>query len=119
MKPSPITRYLFFVSFIIVASTAGYLASQYSSLPTYISSHFSGIDKDGFSNKRLLWLNILINSGIMGFVGYIVWHPKLFGLKVNFLEKSQVVAIKNRQLLLSVLLLIITLVLCADIVISI
>lgn len=119
MKPTPSTKVLFYISLSVLAIVTGYLSSQYTTIPEMIPSHFSGKSADTYAPKRLLWLNIVINLIIVLFVGYIVWNPKLFRLKENFLEQNQVKAIKNRQLLLSVLLTIVTFILGLDIFLTI
>lgn len=115
MRPYRATSILFYCSTSILALTTGYLASQYSKIPEIIATHYSGSSADGYGPKRMLWLNLIINLGILSFVGYIIWNPKLFKTMKNYLEDSQIKAIKNRQLLLSVLLFIVTLVLCGSV----
>lgn len=86
---------------------------KFPSVQETIPIHYSAEGADGFGNKIFLWLNVGVNIIILIFIGLISFYPqKMFKKDDNYLESSFETAIKNRQIFLSVVSLIITLIFC-------
>ena len=87
---------------------------KFPSVQETIPIHYSSEGADGFGSKIFLWLNVGINVIILFFIGLILFYPqKAFRNNHNYLESSIETSIKNRQIFLSVLSVIITLIFCA------
>lgn len=90
-----------------------FLAVKFPSIKEIIPIHYSSGEPDGFGSKMFLWLEVGLNAILLFFIGLIITYPqKAFGNKSDFLETSREKATKNRQIFLSVLSVIITLILC-------
>lgn len=101
-----ISVFLLFVYIII-------LSVQFSSIQQIIPIHYSGDGADGFGSKNFLWLEVVLNILLLCFLALPIFFPeKMFGKSGNHLESSAERAIKNRQVFLSVLSVIVTVIFC-------
>lgn len=106
-------KIIFGLSFFILIAYILFLGFQYQNIEQNIPTHYSGKTPDSYGDKAFLWLEVGINTFILIFIGCVILSPqKAFAKTENYLENSQEQAIKNRQILLSVLGLISTLLLC-------
>jgi len=89
------------------------LSIQFSSVQEIIPIHYSSEGADGFGSKNFLWLGAGINFMLLCLLVLpIFFREKMFRDKDNYLETSSETAIKNRQLFLSVLSVVITVIFC-------
>ena len=106
-------KFIFGHSILLLIGHSIFLAVKFPSIKEIIPIHYSGEGADGFGSKMFLWLEVGLNAILLFFIGLIITYPqKAFGNKSDFLEISREKAIKNRQIFLSVLSVIITLILC-------
>ncbi len=106
-------KLIFGISILVLSGYAIFLGIKFPSIQDTIPIHYSSEGTDGFGSKIFLWLQVGLNAILLFFIGLIIWYPqKAFGEKKDYLESSEESAIKNRQILLSVLSLIITLIFC-------
>lgn len=104
---------IFAISVMLLLVYTGVLLIQYPSVPETVPIHYSAEGADGFGNKIFLWLGVAVNALLLAFIGRIIRLPqKMFGKNNDYLESSPEKAIKNRQIFLSVVSLIITLIFC-------
>lgn len=93
-----------------------FLIIRFPSIQETITIHYSADGADGFGNKMFLWLEAGINAIILLFIGLVIFFPQKMFRKtddhLDYLENSFEEAIKNRQVFLSVLSVIITLFFC-------
>lgn len=105
--------FIFSLSILVLLSYSLFLGIKFLSVPETVPVHYSSEGPDGFGNKMFLWLEIGINTILLFFIGLIVFYPqKMFGKDDNYLEFSNEIAVKNRQIFLSVLSLTVTLLIC-------
>lgn len=92
------------------------LTIKFASIQETIPIHYSSEVADGFGNKIFLWLEVGINTIILSFIGLVIFFPQKMFRKtddqLDYLENSFEEAIKNRQIFLSVLSVIVTLIFC-------
>lgn len=106
-------KLIFGLSVLLLLAYSIFLAVKFPSIKEIIPIHYSGEGPDGFGSKMFLWLEVGLNAVLVFFIGLITVNPqKAFGKDSDFLEISREKAIKNRQLFLSVLSVIITLIFC-------
>lgn len=106
-------KLIFGTSVLLLLGYTIFLAIKFPSIEEIIPIHYSSEGADGFGSKLFLWLEVGINAIILFFIGLVIWYPqKAFGETTDYLETSRENAIKNRQIILSVLSLIIVLILC-------
>lgn len=104
---------LFWISVIILVCYSIFLGLNFTEIEDTIPIHYSGKNPDGFGSKYFLWLEVSLNSIVLFFIGLIIYHPHwLIKKNEQILESTYESAIKNRQIFLSVLALLITLILC-------
>ena len=109
MKPSKISILFIINSIIIVLISSLYLFFKFNSIPNIIPIHYSGKTADAFGSKNYVWFAPVINIIIIGGATLCIYKMKIPTSADAFLESSPEKAIKNRQLLLSVIVLISTL----------
>jgi len=108
-------KFFFGLSLLLLVSYSIFLGIKFPSIKEIIPIHYSGKDPDGFGSKIFLWLEIGLNAILLFLIGLIIFYPqKAFGKGDDYLEDSRENAIKNRQIFLSVLSLIITLIFCGS-----
>ncbi|MPS63540.1 hypothetical protein [Chryseobacterium sp.] len=106
-------KFIFGLSILLLAGYSIFLAVKFPSIKEIIPIHYSSGGADGFGSKMFLWLEVGLNTILLFFIGLIIAYPqKAFGKGSDFLETSREKAIKNRQIFLSVLSVIITLIFC-------
>ncbi len=106
-------KIIFGISVMLLLVYSGVLLIKYPSAPEIIPIHYSAEGPDGFGNKILLWLGVAFNALLLVFIGFILFFPqKMFVKKNDYLESSPEKAIKNRQIFLSVVSVIVTLIFC-------
>ncbi|WP_426274542.1 hypothetical protein ACN9MN_10285 [Chryseobacterium sp. S-02] len=106
-------KFIYSASVLLLLGYIIFLAIRFPSIKEIVPIHYSSEGADGFGSKLFLWLEVGINAILLFFIGLIIRHPqKAFGEKNDYLESSEDTAIKNRQIFLSVLTLIITLIFC-------
>ncbi len=89
------------------------LAIYYPSVQEIIPIHYSSEGPDGYGSKLFLWLTAGINAILLLLIGLPLFFPeKMFRKEGGYLETSFEGAVKNRQVLLSVISVIITLIFC-------
>ncbi len=104
---------LFLISVILFICYSLFLGFWFPKIEDTIPIHFSGSESDGFGSKWFLWLEVGINALIMVFIGILLNHPQwLLKKDEPYLESSEEGAIKNRQMVLSVISLLATLLFC-------
>ncbi|MCA6067419.1 hypothetical protein JI747_009545 [Chryseobacterium sp. RG1] len=105
-------KFIFGLSVLLLLAYSLFLGIKFSSVQEIIPIHYSGEGPDGFGSKLFLWLQVGLNSILLLLIGLIIWYPqKAFGEKNDYLEASRENAIKNRQIFLSVISLVVTLIL--------
>jgi len=106
-------QFIFFLSVLLLLAYSIFLGIRFPSIQETIPIHYSGEGPDGFGSKIFLWFQVGLNAILLFFIGLIIKYPgKAFGEKNDYLESSAETAIKNRQIFLSVLSLVVTLILC-------
>jgi len=106
-------KIIFAVSIMLLLLYVIILSVKFHSVNEIIPIHYSGTGADGFGSKNFLWLSVGINAILLCLFALPVFFPeKMFRDKGNYLEKDMGSAIKNRQIFLSVLSVIITLIFC-------
>lgn len=106
-------KFIFGTSVLLLLGYSIFLAIKFPSINETIPIHYSSEGADGFGSKMFLWLEVGINAILLFLIGLIIGYPKkAFGETADYLETSKEDAIKNRQIILSVLSLIIVLILC-------
>lgn len=106
-------KVIFSFSILLFLGYLIFLAVKFSSINETIPIHYSSEGADGFGSKIFLWFEAAINAIILIFIGLILLFPeKMFRKTDEYLESSLEAAIKNRQIFLSVLSVLITLVFC-------
>lgn len=106
-------KIIFSFSLLLLLSYMIFLGIKFPTIQKTIPIHYSSQGPDGFGDKIFLWFNVGINVVLLFLIGLILFFPqKAFRKNNNFLESSLETAIKNRQIFLSVLSVIITLVFC-------
>lgn len=104
---------LYWISVIILVCYLIFLGINFSKIQDTIPIHYSGKNPDGFGSKYFLWLEVGLNSIVLLFIGLIIYHPHWLIKKYEqILESTYESAIKNRQIFLSVLALLVTIILC-------
>lgn len=89
------------------------LATHYPSVPEVIPIHYSSEGPDGYGSKIFLWLTAGINTILLLLIGLPLFFPgKMFRQEEGYLEDSFENAVKNRQVVLSVLSVVVTLIFC-------
>ncbi|MCJ8154489.1 DUF1648 domain-containing protein [Chryseobacterium sp. SSA4.19] len=105
--------FIFGISVVLIFSYAVFLGIKFPSVPETIPIHYSSEGADGFGNKIFLWFEAGINAFILCIIGFLIFYPqKMVRKDDHYLESSAETAVKNRQVFLSVLSLIVTLLLC-------
>ncbi|GEN75835.1 DUF1648 domain-containing protein [Chryseobacterium hagamense] len=108
-----LSKIIFGISSLLFLMYSALLRMEYPSVPEIIPIHYSAEGPDGFGNKIFLWLGVAFNALLLVFIGFILFFPqKMFGKNNDYLESSPEQAIKNRQIFLSVVSVIITLIFC-------
>lgn len=106
-------KIIFGISVLLFLIYCILLAVKYPSVQETIPIHYSAEGADGFGNKISLWLSVAVNAAILVFIGLIIFFPqKMFRQNENYLETSMEKAIKNRQIFLSALSVMVTLIFC-------
>lgn len=106
-------KFIFGLSVLLLFAYCIFLGIKFPSIQEIIPIHYSGEGPDGFGSKIFLWLEVGINAILLLLIGLIIGYPKkAFGERSDYLESSPEDAIKNRQILLSVISLVITLIFC-------
>lgn len=105
-------KFIFGLSVMLLLAYSIFLGIKFSSVQEIIPIHYSGEGPDGFGSKLFLWLQVGLNAVLLLLIGLIIWYPqKAFGERNDYLEASRENAIKNRQIFLSVISLVVTLIL--------
>lgn len=108
-----VPKIIFGISTLLLLIFSAVLFMQYPSAPETIPIHYSAEGPDGFGNKIFLWLGVAFNALLLVFIGSILFFPqKMLGKNNDYLESSPEMAIKNRQIFLSVVSVIVTLIFC-------
>jgi hypothetical protein len=108
-----IHKFIFGLSVLLLLSYSIFLGIRFPSIKEIIPIHYSSEGADGFGSKMFLWLEVGLNAILLFLIGLIILYPqKAFGEGDDYLEGSRKSAIKNRQIFLSVLSLLITLIFC-------
>ncbi|WP_294263869.1 hypothetical protein [uncultured Chryseobacterium sp.] len=108
-----LSKIIFGISVLLLLMYSAVLLMEYPSVLETISIHYSAEGADGFGNKIFLWLGVAVNALLLVFIGWIIWLPqKMFSKNDDYLETSPEKAIKNRQIFLSVVSVIVTLIFC-------
>ncbi|WP_336715977.1 hypothetical protein [Chryseobacterium mucoviscidosis] len=106
-------KVIFSFSILLFLGYLIFLAVKFSSIHETIPIHYSSEGADGFGSKIFLWFEAAINAIILIFIGLILLFPeKMFRKTDEYLESSLEAAIKNRQIFLSVLSVLITVLFC-------
>ncbi|KQT24709.1 hypothetical protein ASG22_12025 [Chryseobacterium sp. Leaf405] len=109
-------KIIFSFSVLLLLGYIAFLIIKFPYIQETIPIHYSSEGADGFGNKMFLWLEVEINAIILSFIGMVIFFPQKMFKKsddhLDFLENSFEEAIKNRQIFLSVLSVIITLIFC-------
>lgn len=113
MKLSKISVVFLYSSFAIVIFHFVVLSIIYNKIPETVPTHYSGSNPDSFGPKNTLWLEPTISSLIVILISFCIFKMKTPKSLDSYLENSEEEAIKNRQLLLSVLALVVTLIISA------
>ncbi|MBQ0151912.1 MAG: DUF1648 domain-containing protein [Chryseobacterium sp.] len=113
MKPSKISVVFLYSSFAIVIIHLVVLSIIFNKIPETVPTHYSGSNPDAFGPKYTLWLEPIISTIILLLISFCIFKMKKPNSLDSYLENSEEEAIKNRQLLLSVLALIATLIISA------
>lgn len=104
-------KIIFGISVVLLLVYSGVLLMKYPFVAETIPIHYTAEGPDGFGNKIFLWLGVAVNALLLVFIGWIIWLPqKMFGKNHDYLESSPEKAIKNRQIFLSVVSVIVTLI---------
>lgn len=109
-------KIIFSFSVFLLLAYIIFLKIKFPSIQETIPIHYSAEGVDGFGNKMFLWLEAGINAVILFFIGLTLFYPQKMFRKtddhLDYLENSFEKAIKNRQIFLSVLSVIITFIFC-------
>jgi ABC-type uncharacterized transport system permease subunit len=116
LRSMNVHKIIFSFSVFLFLSYIVFLTIRFPSIQETIPIHYSADGADGFGNKMFLWLEAGINAMILLFIGLVIFFPQKMFRKtddhLDYLENSFEKAIKNRQIFLSVLSVIITLIFC-------
>ncbi len=105
--------FIFGLSVLLLSAYAVFLGIKFPVLKETVPIHYSSEGTDGFGSKMFLWLEVGINSIFLLIIGLILFYPKkAFENITDYLEPSAETALKNRQIFLSALSLVITLIFC-------
>ncbi len=113
MKPSKISVVFLYSSFAIVIIHFLILSIIFNKIPETVPTHYSGSNPDAFGPKNTLWLEPIISAIILLLISFYIYKLKTPNSLDSYLENSEEEAIKNRQLLLSVLELVVILIISA------
>ncbi len=106
-------KIIFGTSVLLLFLYAIVLAVKFSSIPETVPIHYSAEGPDEFGNKIFLWLGISVNALLLVFIGWVIcFSQKMFSKNDDYLERSPETAIKNRQIFLSAVSVIVTLIFC-------
>ncbi|KAA0127901.1 DUF1648 domain-containing protein [Chryseobacterium sp. SN22] len=106
-------KIIFGISVFLLVTYSIVLLMKYPSVPETIPIHYSEGGPDGFGNKIFLWLDVSVNALLLVFIGWTIYFPqKMFSKNDDYLETSPETAIKNRQIVLSAVSVIVTLIFC-------
>lgn len=109
-------KIIFSFAVVLWLSYSIFLAVKFPSVQETIPIHYSTEGADGFGSKMFLWLEAGINAFILFLIALLLFFSqKMFGKTddhLDYLENSFEEAIKNRQIFLSVLSVIVTLIFC-------
>lgn len=104
---------IFVISVLLLLAYILLLAICYPSVREVIPIHFSAEGPDGYGSKQFLWLTAGMNALLLLLMGLPVFFPeKMFRKEEGYLEDSFENAVKNRQVVLSVLSVVVTLIFC-------
>ncbi|WP_294247166.1 DUF1648 domain-containing protein [uncultured Chryseobacterium sp.] len=104
---------IFVISVLLLLAYILLLAIYYPSVREVIPIHFSSEGPDGYGSKLFLWLTAGMNALLLLLMGLPVFFPeKMFRKEEGYLEDSFENAVKNRQVVLSVLSVVVTLIFC-------
>lgn len=106
-------KIIFGISVFLLSVYIIVLSIQFPSVQEIIPIHYSSKGADGFGSKNFLWLGAGSNFILLYLFALPIFFPeKMFRNKDNYLETSPEKAIKNRQVFLSALSVIVTLIFC-------
>lgn len=106
-------KVIFGISVLLLVVYIIVLSVQFSSVQEIIPIHYSGDGADGFGSKNFLWLEAGLNFLLLCLFALPIFFPeKMFGKNGDYLESSAETAIKNRQVFLSVLSVLVTVIFC-------
>ncbi len=106
---------IFVISVLLLLAYILLLSVCYPSVREVIPIHYSSGGPDGYGNKLFLWLTAGINALLLLVIGLPLFFPeKMFRKEEGYLEDSFENAVKNRQVFLSVLSVVITLIFCGS-----
>lgn len=106
-------KIIFCISVLLLLVYIIVLSVQFSSVQEIIPIHYSGDGADGFGSKNFLWLEAGLNMLLLYLFALPIFFPeKMFGKNGDYLESSAEKAIKNRQVFLSVLSVVVTVIFC-------
>lgn len=106
-------KIIFGISVLLLLVYILVLSVQFSSVQEIIPIHYSGDGADGFGSKNFLWLEVGLNILLLCLLALPIFFPeKMFGKNGGYLESSAETAIKNRQVFLSVLSVVVTVIFC-------
>lgn len=111
MKPSKTSLFILFVSAFIIIIHFLVLAINFNTISNVVPTHYSGKSPDSFGSKMMLWLEPTISAILFILISFCIFKMKTPNSLESILENSGEQATKNRQLLLSVLALVVTLLL--------
>lgn len=103
-------KVIFGISVLLLLVYIIVLLQQFSSVQEIIPVHYSG---DGFGSKNFLWLEVGLNFLLLCLLALPIFFPeRMFAKTTDYLESSTEAAIKNRQVFLSVLSVLVTIIFC-------
>lgn len=106
-------KVIFGISVLLLLVYIIVLSQQFSSVQEIIPVHYSGDGADGFGSKNFLWLEVGLNFLLLCLLALPIFFPeRMFAKTTDYLESSTEAAIKNRQLFLSVLSVLVTIIFC-------
>lgn len=106
-------KIIFGISVLLLLMNIIMLSVQFSSVQEIIPIHYSGNGADGFGSKNFLWLEVGLNMLLLCLFALPIFFPeKMFGKNGDYSESSAEAAIKNRQVFLSVLSVLVTVIFC-------
>ncbi|MFC3159744.1 hypothetical protein SAMN05443633_10686 [Chryseobacterium arachidis] len=106
-------KIIFSISVLLLLLYIIALSLKFSSIQETVPIHYSSEGADGFGNKIFLWLEVGLNAILLMLISLPIFFPKkMFRKEEGYLETSFEIAIKNRQIFLSVVSVMVTLVFC-------